>query len=298
MITGPVKLPGVDKRSLSRATPEPWFTMAPAPYSDLEVAPSTHRDSTLEVYEKEGGNDTYKEAHESHAAYYGVAETPTSDRASRRICGLPAKRFWLIAAVVAIVIIAAAVGGGVGGSLAGKGSSSSASASESAASVIAAVTGAGGSSSSSSIIASITSAPTPTKSIVTTSTAFGTTTLYPDCPSSNDTIYRAANNDAYLYRKICGDAYLNADNGFPSVNEQSRSLDACINLCTAYNIAEHADIASGAKPVCNAVCWRATIENDDYPGQCFGFRTQNSSSDFVLSGDNRCDSAAWINQSF
>jgi len=253
----------------------------------------------LEVHKTAGeGQDTYKEAHAIHEPYHDYARDPVAAEESKRICGLPAKRFWLIAAVAIIIVIAAAIGGGVGGSLAGKKGSSASPVAVSQSADAAAATFNASIASSSSIPSTITAAPTPTKSIVTTSTAYGSTTLFPDCPSSNDTLYRAANNDAFLYRKICADAYLNADNGFSSVNEQSRSLDECINLCAAYNIKEQDDISSGAKPVCNAVCWRATIQDDDYPGQCFGFRTQNSSSHFVLSGDSRCDSAAWVNQSF
>ncbi|KAI3327054.1 hypothetical protein HD806DRAFT_485891 [Xylariaceae sp. AK1471] len=37
---------------------------------------------------------------------------------SRRVCGLPRRRFWALAAALALLIIGAAVGGGVGGSLA------------------------------------------------------------------------------------------------------------------------------------------------------------------------------------
>jgi hypothetical protein len=257
-------------------------------HSDLEVVYSQPAHSNLEVDKSRIEQDTYKEAASTvqprHA--YGYDAQPSTG--NKRICGLTSKTFYIVAVVVLFVILAAAVGGGVGGSLANKKGSTSASASSSAtvAAAAAATTG-------QSMPASITPAPSPTAPlIVTTTTAYASTTLYPDCPSSNNTVYTVANSDSFLFRKFCGDALVNTDDGFSSVNEQTASLDACIDLCVAYNVKEQSNITSGASPICNSVCWRATIQDDDFPGQCFGFRSTNSSSEFVFSGDNKCDSAA------
>lgn len=38
--------------------------------------------------------------------------------------------------------------------------------------------------------------------------------------------------------------------------------------------------------------------DDEFPGQCFGYTTQNSSSAFIVNSEDICDSAAWINQTF
>lgn len=82
------------------------------------------------------------------------------------------------------------------------------------------------------------------------------------------------------------------------MNQQTTSLDNCISLCDAYNTLNQAKIKAGTVDICNAVCFRVTITGDDFPGQCFGFETTNSSAAFVYTGDTRCDSAALINQSF
>lgn len=63
-------------------------------------------------------------------------------------------------------------------------------------------------------------------------------------------------------------------------------------------MANKTSIAKGVDNVCNAVCWRNSFVNDDFPGMCFGFTTQNSSNAFVTQTEAICDGAAWIDQSF
>jgi hypothetical protein len=75
------------------------------------------------------------------------------------------------------------------------------------------------------------------------------------------------------------------------------SLDDCISACAAYNVQNAAGIAAGEGNLCNTVCWRATIEGDDYPGVCFGFTTVLSADGgFVYGGDERCDSGLLVSQ--
>ncbi|KAF2670640.1 hypothetical protein BT63DRAFT_243786 [Microthyrium microscopicum] len=273
-------------------------TMAERTHSDLEAAlPSSTAgvSSGLEVEP----DDTYKEvqsqpnppqevyAYKSDNVPFSKShgESPTTNQPRERLCGLAPKTFYIIAAIIIVVLVAAAVGGGVGGSQASKKSTASTSNSQTTTS----------SGSSNSIQGTITSAPSATTHpITTTSTVGPSTTLTVDCPSSNDTIYNA---NGALFQKICSDAPYNALNGLDVINEQSHTLDDCINACAGYNLVNQTAIRAGQNNVCNAVCWRATIQGDDFPGQCFGYTTQNSTGSFKLSGDTRCNSAAWINQS-
>jgi hypothetical protein len=170
-----------------------------------------------------------------------------------------------------LIIVGATIGGGVGCSLSSRKSATSSNTTEEP------------------------TAATPiarTPSITTTSTVGPSTTLILDCPSSNNTLYSAG---GALFRKLCSNDFLNAKSQ-DVVNQPTGSLNDCINLCAGYNLDNETAIASGRETVCNAVCRRATIAGDDFPGQCFGFATQNSSGNFVLGGDIRCDSAPWINQ--
>jgi hypothetical protein len=102
-----------------------------------------------------------------------------------------------------------------------------------------------------------------------------------------------------LFRKACNTAFLHSggDDAL-AVNVPVASLNDCINLCVGYNQQNASGIASGNDIVCNSVCWRNTFDTD-FPGQCFGFQTQNSSNQFTYAPGNNsvCDSAAWINQS-
>jgi hypothetical protein len=261
---------------------------SPTNYSDLEVATysNLHVDTAKMV-------DTHKEVvmtQQKPYAYEGDIGAP-GEHGKGIICGLRRRPFFIIAAIVAVIIIVAAVGGGVGASISNKhkdGTSTAASAAPA----------------SSTNSSTITQTPTPTTATPTLSihtTSDATHTLLSDCPSSNNTYY-APNGpigQSPTFQKICGSTI----RGTPqsdgnSVAVTTTNLDDCINLCAAYNLANRVQIAAGKQSVCNAVCWRSTIQDNDWPGMCFGFATQNSSGTWSLrpNGNNVCDSAGWINQ--
>jgi hypothetical protein len=205
---------------------------------------------------------------------------PPADK--KRMCGLAPRTFYILFAVVCLVVIAAAVGGGVGGSLASKKSTSTPPGSP--ASTTTNDNGTQG---------LITVAPSSTTASISLTTTIGpSTTLISDCPSSNNTVYSA---NGALFRKICGNSFQNSNGIDAVVNQPTALLNDCINMCASYNLANKSAILAGTNKLCSAVCWRATITGDDFPGQCFGYTTQNSSGNFLLSGDVKCNSAAWIN---
>lgn len=262
-----------------------------ASYSDLEVATKHRTQPGLEFdYRSEPHN--YKEAVPS-AVYHELPETPFKTKQAK-ICGLSPKVFW-ITLVLIVVIVVAAVGGGVGGGLlAAKPKNptpNSASTTESL-------------SQSPTSLSSSPKASTTTSPPVSTTQIVGPTyTLNRDCPSSNNTLYtkRHTSGDVsseMTFRKSCGLSYLNTLQASIGdvVNQQTSSLNSCIDLCAGYNIANGTDIAAGRNSVCNAVCWRNSLDGDDFPGQCFGFTTQNSTGQFVTNPEAKCDSAAWIDQ--
>ena len=290
------------------------LTMA-TPYSDLQVAPVQHADySGLQIPEY-GGLEHYKAAGDNLHGYdlpgrddKELSRTP----APKRICGFAVSTFWILLVVGAIVVIGAAVGGGVGGSLASKSSKNSSSLSSIAVQSGSGTTTPAASSFSSTAVQSgsgtttpaasshstgpITSSPTSTPAVTTTKLPGPTTTLLRDCPSSNNTLYSVDIGSVMTFRKICNLSYQNSLNGFAVVNSPTTSLDDCVNLCAAYNVQNQTEIAAGESDVCNAVCWRNTFVNDEFPGQCFGYTTQNSSNAFVVNQETICDAAAWINQ--
>lgn len=210
----------------------------------------------------------------------------------KRICGLAARTFWILSAVVLAIIVAAAVGGGVGGSVAARNKAASPSYQEPAASI--STTG----TTTASTSGTATATTTTSASVTTTEVVGPTSTLYRDCPSSNETLYSVdfGSTGSYVYRKFCSMSIVN--NGVDLVNTGTTSLDSCINLCAAYNMENATEIASGASQPCNSVCWRNGFTDNDWPGQCFGATTQNSSSTGwkLDSTETICDAAGWINQ--
>jgi hypothetical protein len=266
------------------------------PYSDLEVTPS---DPNLEHftngYQAGLEHDTTKpnlpQAHfDSQKEAYNLVPPQ-----HRRICGLTPRTFWIIAIVGIVVIIGAAVGGGVGGSLASKKSSDAVIPSSTSGSSAQSLNTSPASSGRSTD--STTPSPTSSVALTTTQITGPSYTLLRDCPSSNNTLYGVTLGSAEMnFRKICGMSYLNTQGGGDTVNTKASSLDSCINLCAEYNVQNASAIASGQNNICNAVCWRNSLDNDDFPGQCFGFTTQNSSDAFVTKIEGRCDSAAWVDQ--
>lgn len=215
------------------------------------------------------------------------------------MCGLAPRTFWILVAVAAIVMVGA-VAGGVGGSLAQKDTSRSLYTQYTSAPLSSTITGSSAIASTTNLTTTSASSTTSTPSITTTQVPGPTSTILRDCPSSNNTLYSyGATDDPMEFRKICGLSYLNSQQASSgAVNQLSTSLDDCINICAAYNVQNRTEIADGSSFVCNAVCWRNGFVDDDFPGQCFGYATQNSSGEFVVAQQAKCDSAAWINQSF
>jgi hypothetical protein len=285
------------------------------PYSDIEVVPGTG----LEYYSK------YDEGPQHYTKYEAGLERdnrrPIPNQKDldsykqtliphdRRICGLTLRTFWIITIVGIVLMIGGAVGGGVAGSqMARKKSStegaSSISASPLQASSLSLASSSGTSQSTNSDKSTASTTPTRTSTpevSLTTSQIIGpSVTLLRDCPSSNNTLYGITLGTINMnYRKICGMSYLNirqGQDGEEVVNSRTSSLDSCINFCAAYNVQSATEIAAGNASVCNAVCWRNSLGSDNFPSQCFGYTTKNSSNAFVINEEDHCDSAAWVDQ--
>ncbi|TVY93522.1 hypothetical protein LAWI1_G002987 [Lachnellula willkommii] len=297
------------------------------PSCDPQVTPSSGLEHCINYFPAGLELNTSKASSTAHLHSNDDNEARNSPSPQhRRVCGLTLGTFWTIAAVGIVVVIGAAVGGGVGGSLASKSSSVAASSSPGLGSLVHASTTSAASngqstdsttlsltSSESSVQASTTSAASsdqstnsaipsltsPQVALTTTQIIGPSYTLLRDCPSSNNTLYGITlGPNTMNFRKVCGRTYpniLGASNE-NSVSQKAASLDSCINLCASYNVQSASAIASGQSLVCNAVCWRNSLDHDDYPGNCFGFTTQNSSSAFVVTDEANCDSAAWIDQ--
>ncbi|KAI8938334.1 hypothetical protein NX059_005985 [Plenodomus lindquistii] len=231
------------------------------------------------------------------ATVHGKAHAPA-------ICGLKRRTFWVILGV-AIVVVVSAVGGGVGGALASHSSNKSSNVPS-----INPEQTLVPHSPSVDAVASSSATPSPTSSAasVTTTTLVGPkSTILRDCPSSNNTIYSVTTGDTIMqFRKACEVSYLNANGMANSVGGVTKTMDDCINLCAAYNISNRTQIAQGKNRVCNSICWRNTFDsrNDWAGGQCFGFTTQNTTSNgesvwrYNMPAETRCDSAALMNQEF
>ncbi|KAI3393115.1 hypothetical protein diail_4714 [Diaporthe ilicicola] len=221
------------------------------------------------------------------------------------VCGLAPRVFWAVA-IVTILLIGAGVGGGVGGVLSNRSSSSATPSPIDTTDVTTAAP------TTSSVIATTSS---PLESLATTTpttagstSASGTKTaiygpsgsvIYRDCPASDDTLYRSSGAPSWQWRKYCDNTtFVSAKAGQQWVNTFTTDLDTCVDLCVQSSVDRENAIAAGDQDPCNAVCWRNGFENDDYPGQCFGFTTANSTTtgEFQFKNDWRCDSAGWINQ--
>ncbi|KAF2188071.1 hypothetical protein K469DRAFT_567835 [Zopfia rhizophila CBS 207.26] len=252
-----------------------------AGYSDLQVVPES---APLHPVQEEKIVDTSGHEPETYAYYAEKPLEPASE--SRRVCGLASRTFWVVAIVVILVIIGAAVGGGVGGSLSKKNSSTAAQAETTP------------QPEPKTSLAPTSASASDTPTVTTTDIPGPSITLHRDCPSSNNTLYSITlGSESMSFRKVCTLAYLG--NGKNMINEPVASLNDCINLCAAYNIQNRTEISKGKSQPCNNVCWRGNF-NTDWPGQCFGSTTTNSSDGFVFKSqqneESPCDSAAWINQ--
>lgn len=272
----------------------------------LQVVPDTGQ--TPEVRVESDSLPTYVDG--PHHIEAGSIEPESKgdygQRQRDRICGLRPRLFWVLA-IGTILLIAGAVGGGVAGALSANHASSSSSSSLSSDATAA----------SASLTTPATLAPTsplPESATTTTPTATesssvtGTKTaiygpsgsvLYRDCPASSDTLYSSDSLPSWEWRKYCDNTtFVSAKPGQQWVNTFAPDLDTCIDMCVQSSIRRESAIAAGEEDPCNAVCWRNGFENDDYPGQCFGFTTANSTTTggFQFKSDWRCDSAGLINQ--
>ncbi|KAJ3569943.1 hypothetical protein NPX13_g5906 [Xylaria arbuscula] len=151
--------------------------------------------------------------------------------------------------------------------------------------------------------------PTPTSStltdtnptVSTTTVIFPSATLARDCPSSNQTTYSIAygEDEPITFRKFCSAGFRHVLNFNHVVEEQTLSLNDCINACVSYDDKNKEAIAAGDSQICNAVCWRNNEQQggpDHIPGSCFGYAALNSSTGVIVVEKEYCDSALWINQ--
>lgn len=261
----------------------------PRDYSDLEVyhgdaasAPVVVQEEKIAYLTLHGASPSYSETKLDRPA------APVNPR--RKCCGVVLTRTKIALLVIGLLLIIGGIAGGVAGGLLSRNHSSSPPASPSQPATTEA------SSAPHSDVES--STKTTQESVtITTSTEIGPTqTLYRDCPSSNNTVYNAIGSAAYQFRKICGASYKQPRANV--VNQAAASLNDCIDLCIAFNINNKTEIASGRSSPCNSVCWRNNVRDPDWPGQCFGSTTINSTAGFQYNDEDVCDSGAWINQSF
>lgn len=108
------------------------------------------------------------------------------------------------------------------------------------------------------------------------------------------------------FRKTCERSYLNANGDDFAYARVTLDLNECINLCAAYNINNRDQIQQGKNRICNSVCWRNSFgaKNDETGGQCYGYTTQNVTSNgesawrYRIPVETKCDGAALMNQEF
>jgi len=230
--------------------------LAPTP---PEQAPEST--STRYLWEGDGSNN-----------YRGGGE-PAKSTNEKAILGMRRKSFWRLILILGTVIIAAGVGGALGGVLANRKNVNKASQqpdptqSSGAATSSPAITNGGNSG------AAKTTTPTPTTatpSPISISLVVGpSSTLISDCPSSNQSVYSVqVSHTTFAFRKFCGLSFPNTLSATEAlVNQITDSLDSCIELCAAWNIAQAT--VSNSSSICQAVCWRNRFIDDDFPGQCF-----------------------------
>jgi hypothetical protein len=281
-------------------------------HSDLEAIPRAH-DPATQKYMYEYGSElipTYANR-DSHSEK--IAQEPLVHEVARpaTVCGLRKRTFWIVC-IIAMIVAAAAIAGGVGGVLAARSPARSDSAasqtptSSRASAPVAESSTAGAAAAahpqSSALSPSPIATPTSTTPSVTRTPIVGpTSTILRDCPSANNTVYSILTGSSTMrFRKLCSNTFLGVRGVPNAVNTVVASLDDCIDLCAAYNLTNRTRIAAGTDSVCNAVCWRNTFDksNDWEGGRCFGFLTQNATSDgetvfkAKAPAEERCDSAA------
>lgn len=268
-------------------------------YSDLEVVHGPAADAPVVVQEEKISYMTLYGASAHDWEAKARMEPPTP---KRRTCGVEWTRRNICLLVVGIVLLVGGVAGGVVGGLLLSRANQNASRPASKSPIGDTPSSSASTSASASAPASVSTLPSSTtaggRATLTTSTEVvgPTQTLYRDCPSSNNTVYRGAGSDAFQFRVICGASYKQPHANV--VNQKAASLRDCVDLCVAYNISNKTAIASGLSSPCNSVCWRNSATDPDWPGQCFGSTTLNSTAGFQYNDESICDSGAWINQNF
>jgi hypothetical protein len=186
-----------------------------------------------------------------HPGEHHSEEGHRKANARKHVCGLTAGLFWIVLIVITVVIVGAAVGVGVGVSLARRSQSVESSPASSNPSNPPASTSPITTSLSSIATSSFTHTTTTLQSTpVTTTPIVGpSSTLYRDCPSSENTIHDITlGSKTYMFRKFCNTVLVTISNGNNLVNQATTDLNTCINKCALYNDANAAEIAAGDKP--------------------------------------------------
>ncbi|KAH8689005.1 hypothetical protein BGW36DRAFT_76062 [Talaromyces proteolyticus] len=220
---------------------------------------------------------------------YKQRQTEKEPSIARHICGLKRTTFWILFAAALLIITAAALGGGLGGGLSHRAQNTE---QQQTSNPSTSTT----STSSTSMSSTTSSAANPSVMAAVGTIDGQPVTLYRDCPSANDTQYSfQIDSTTYKFRKLCNMQAQVTQQHTAYVNQRTGSLNDCINLCATWN--ENNVTKSNAGQVCSSVCWRNGFENDDFPGQCFGYTGNNISAPggFDLQVDNTCDSGIWVN---
>lgn len=182
---------------------------------------------------------------EQHPDEHHPEVGPSESGTGKRVCGLAPRLFWILLSIIAVVMIGAAVGVGVGVSIANRSQSAESSSSSSTSAL--STTSDPPASTGSSLIMSSTPTPTTTQStsVTTTSIVGASTTLYRDCPSSDNTLHDITLGEkTYTFRKFCSTVLLTiGDNSL--VNQATTDLNTCINKCALYNYQNASEIAAG-----------------------------------------------------
>ncbi len=129
--------------------------------------------------------------------------------------------------------------------------------------------------------------PTHANASVTTSTIVGpSVTLLRECPSVDNAIHTFSEDSStpvQHFREQCNNAFYSTQGYDNQINVYTTSLSSCVDSCGAWNAENRLDIQSGKSKICNAVCWRNTLDTD-LPGQCFGYVTRKVHGQANLTG--------------
>lgn len=275
------------------SSPDYWYS---GPEVVPDTGPQRARDSTLpeavdhpgkyypEVYypyqpKQEGPylegphpQGTPVQAYNAHEPARDLPEAvPPQEGSKKRICGLASRTFWILLAVVLVVVFGAAIGigVGVGVSISNRSQSAEGSSAEGSSAsdtspttttspaslgVTSTTTTAGSLSSGTSQTPTTTSAQST--SVTTTEVVGPSSTLFRDCPSSDETVHEVTyGNDTYMFRKFCNTVLLT--NGVLDAGATIKTdLDSCVNECARHNYQNSAEIESGETDKWYVVSWR------------------------------------------